>query len=397
MTLQDPLNGPLNPLQRLWLAHMLPRYRKLDAETFGLIVERDRFLLSPKALGMWIGLFCGIVGASFGLASAGLAPWVAVLSALLVFAAFVKAGVRAWVQPQQFSGKRLWRVALFAMLATYAGALTTFGGKLGALVDSGVPWYEAVLRVAWYATPLQIMVLIGALIMLAAIATARREYLQRALDQSRAEQERDAAAAQLTQARLSLLQAQIQPHFLFNTLAALQHWVDVGDARAAPLLRSLTGFLRGSTEMMLQGGVTLAQECAMARHYLAIMQSRLGDRLRYSIDVAPACETQQLPPGLLITLVENAVEHGIEPQLRGGEVQVIARLAQGGGFELRVLDDGAGMLPNAAEGVGLANSRERLRHQFGGRAALVVQARADGAGTEVQLCIQPDSGGSQKG
>jgi signal transduction histidine kinase len=394
---QDPLTSPLNPIQRFWLTRMLPRYRKLDAETLGLIVERDRFLLSVKALGMWVGLFCGIVGTSFGLASAGLAPWIAVLSAVLVFAAFVKAGVRAWVQPQQFSGKRLWRVALFAMLATYAGALTSFGSKLGALIDSGVPWYEAALRVAWYATPLQIIVLIGALIMLAGIATARREYLQRALDQSRAEQARDAAAAQLTQARLSLLQAQIQPHFLFNTLAALQHWVDVGDARAAPLLRSLTAFLRGSTEMMLRDGVTLAQECAMVRHYLAIMQSRLGDRLRFGIDVVAECETQQLPPGLLITLVENAVEHGIEPLLRGGELQVIARVAEGGMFELRVLDDGAGLAPNALEGVGLANSRERLRHQFGARAELRIGARAEGAGTEVRLCIQPDSGGSQTG
>ena len=393
--IQDPLTGPLNPIQRLWLTRMLPRYRKLDAEAFGLIVERDKFLFSAKALGMWVGLFCGIVGTSFGLASAGLAPWIAVLSAVLVFAAFVKAGVRAWVQPQQFSGKRLWRVALFAMLATYAGALTSFGSKLGALIDAGVPWYEAVARVAWYATPLQIMVLIGALIMLAGIAGARREYLQRALDQSRAERERDAAAAQLTQARLSLLQAQIQPHFLFNTLAALQHWVDVGDARAAPLPRALTAFLRGSTEMMLREGVTLAQECAMVRHYLAIMQSRLGDRLRFAIDVAPDCESQQLPPGLLITLVENAVEHGIEPQLRGGEVGVIARLVKGGVFELRVRDDGAGLAQNAPEGVGLANSRERLRHQFGACAELVVKARADGAGTEVRLCIQPDSGGSQ--
>ncbi|MEP7101219.1 MAG: histidine kinase [Burkholderiales bacterium] len=191
--------------------------------------------------------------------------------------------------------------------------------------------------------------------------------------------------------------AQIQPHFLFNTLAALQHWVDVGDARAAPLLRSLTGFLRGSTEMMLQGGVTLAQECEMVRHHLAIMQSRLGDRLRWRVDVAADCEAQQLPPGLLITLVENAVEHGIEPQLRGGEVQVIARVTEGGVFELRVLDDGAGLLPNASEGVGLTNSRERLRHQFGARAELVMRARPDGAGTELRLCIQPDSGGSQTG
>ena len=392
----DPLQGPLNSIQHFWLTRMLPRYRKLDAETFGLIVERDRFLLSAKALGMWVGLFCGIAGTTFGLASAGLSPWVAGLSAVLVFAALVKAGARAWVQPQQFSGKRLWRVALLAMLATYAGALSSFASKLGALIDSGVPWYEAAMRVAWYATPLQIMVLIGALIMLAGISAARREYLQRALDQARAEQERDAAAAQLTQARLNLLQAQIQPHFLFNTLAALQHWVDVGDARAAPLLRALTAFLRGSTEMMLKQGVTLDQECEMVRHYLTIMQSRLGERLRWRVDVAADCAAQPLPPGLLITLVENAVVHGIEPQLHGGEVQLTARRDAQGAFELRVLDDGAGMAPDAPEGVGLTNCRERLRHRFGARAELRIGANPESAGTAVRLRIEPDSGGAQE-
>jgi sensor histidine kinase YesM len=310
---------------------------------------------------------------------------------VLVFAALFKAGVRAWVQPQRFTARRLWGIGLAALIATYAGALGSFSGQLRALVAAGEPWYRAVVRVARLATPLQIMVLIGALLMLAAISTARREYLQRALDQARAEHERDAAAAQLTQARLSLLQAQIQPHFLFNTLAALQHWVDVGDARAAPLLRALTGFLRGSTELMLRDGVTLAQEGELVRHYLAIMQSRLGERLRFRIDLAPGCEAQPLPPGLLITLVENAVEHGIEPQLRGGEVQVIARQVDGV-FELRVLDDGAGLAAGpggVAEGVGLTNSRERLRHQFGPRAELLLRARTDSPGTEVRLRVHP--------
>ena len=104
-----------------------------------------------------------------------------------------------------------------------------------------------------------------------------------------------------------------------------------------------------------------------------------------------AVTVDQVTPHLL------AVEHGIEPQLRGGEVQVIARFVDREAFELRVLDDGAGLLPNAPEGVGLANSRERLHHQFGARAELRIGARGEGPGTEVRLCIQPDSGGSQRG
>ena len=95
----------------------------------------------------------------------------------------------------------------------------------------------------------------------------------------------------------------------------------------------------------------------MAAHYLAIMQARLGDRLRFSIDIAPDCAGQALPPGLLITLVENAIEHGIEPQLRGGEVSIVARRA-GAAFELRVLDDGPGPVGDAThEGVGLRRAR----------------------------------------
>ena len=232
------------------------------------------------------------------------------------------------------------------------------------------------------------MLLIAVLLLLTIVSAARREYMQRALEQSRAEQERDASARQLTQARLTLLQAQIQPHFLFNTLAALQHWVGVGDARAAPLLRALTSFLRGSTELMLRPEVTLAEECAMVAHYLAIMQMRLGDRLRFSIDVAPDCAAQALPPGLVITLVENAVEHGIEPQLRGGEVKLVAR-REGGTFELRVLDDGPGLSPgDTREGVGLANSRERLRHQFGARAELTLANRDDGPGARACLRLR---------
>ncbi|MEP6873837.1 MAG: hypothetical protein ABI887_05695 [Burkholderiales bacterium] len=132
--------------------------------------------------------------------------------------------------------------------------------------------------------------------------------------------------------------------------------------------------------------VTLGEECAMATHYLAIMQARLGERLRFAIDIAPACAAQVLPPGLLITLIENAIGHGIEPQLRGGEVRIVARM-DAGSFDLRVLDDGAGLGAAAViDGVGLANSRERLRHQFGARATLTLSARESGPGA--QACLR---------
>lgn len=384
-----PSPAPLNPLQRWVLERCAPRYAKLSPELRMFAIERDRFLLGGRSVGLWVGTVCGIAGSTYGLAAASpsISAWLAFFLVLVTFAGLWKAGMSAWLRPERFTGRRLWRLAFLAMIATYAGAIASFRGRLGEWVASGTPWFDAVMLVVWRATPLQLMVFVAALLLLSVVSTARRETLRRALDQARAEHERDAAAAQLTQARLSLLQAQIQPHFLFNTLAALQLWVDVGDARAAPLLRALTGFLRGSTELMLQGSVTLAQECETVRHYLEIMQSRLGGRLRFVIDVAPECEAQSLPPGLLITLVENAVEHGIEPRLRGGEVRVTARRLEGV-FELRVLDDGPGLAPGAqavTEGIGLTNSRARLQHQFGERAQLQLKARTDGPGTEVRL------------
>lgn len=384
----DPLNG----LQRWVLARSQGRYAKLPPELRQIAIERDKFLFSARSLGLWAGIFFGIAGTTAGLAmgSPNVSLWVAFLFAAGTFAGLAKAGLSLWLRPDRFTAKRMWRVGWIAMLATYAGAIASFRGDLRPLMAAGAPWYEAVLRVIWRATPLQIMLLVAALLLLSIVSAARREYMQRALDQSRAEQERDAAARQLTQARLSLLQAQIQPHFLFNTLAALQHWVDVGDPRAGPLLRSLTSFLRGSTELMMKPEVTLGEECDMIAHYLAIMQARLGDRLRYVLDIASDCKAQPLPPGLLITLVENAVEHGIEPQLRGGDVTVIARRDERG-FDLRVLDDGAGLPAGggAQAGVGLTNSRERLRHQFGDSAELLLTPRDDGhPGAQARLRLR---------
>jgi len=381
-TLADPAS--LNRAQRWVLARSASRYAQLAPELRRIAMERDLFLASGRSWGLWTGLVAGTLGTTVGLAVGGaprLAPWLAFVMAAGMFAGLFKVGLSVWLRPERFTAKRMWRVGWMAFVATYAGAIASFRGDLRPLLDGGTPWAEAALRVFWRATPLQIMLLIAFLLLLTIVSAARREYMARALESARAEQALDVSARQLAQARLSLLQAQIQPHFLFNTLAALQHWVDTGDARAAPLLRDLTSFLRGSTEAMLRPTVTLAEECAMVERYLAIMQARLGGRLRWSTDVAPDCAGQALPPGLVVTLVENAIGHGIEPQLHGGELRIVARRTEADGFELQVLDDGAGLPPGGAvDGVGLANCRERLRHQFGASAELTLSPRADGRG-----------------
>lgn len=159
-----------------------------------------------------------------------------------------------------------------------------------------------------------------------------------------------------------LAAAQIQPHFMFNTLASLQHWVDTGDARAAPLLRDFTAYLRATLPMFERELQPLDDEIEMVRRYLAIMQARLGARLAFNIDV-PAELDVELPPGIVLTLVENAIAHGIEPQLRGGHLDIAAR-QEAGRLVLTISDDGPGLAAGWAEGVGLSNTRRRLADAY---------------------------------
>ena len=187
--------------------------------------------------------------------------------------------------------------------------------------------------------------------------------------------------AHANEASRKLSSAQIQPHFLFNSLASLQHWVATKDDRAAPLLHSLTAYLRATLPLFDRPLLAVGEEAEAARRYLEVMQARLGERLRYALDIEPAAASVQLPPGVLLTLVENAVEHGVQPSLSGGEVSVQARVLEDGSLLLEVLDDGPGLAPQAVvtEGsLGLHNSRLRLHQAFGGRAALRLGNRAEG-------------------
>lgn len=350
-------------------------YAGLDAGARAEAEALDRRLAGREGAWLWLGIGAALSGATFGLRSAGVPLHWAALVALLFVGGSAMAMRRAWLQPEKFDARMLRRLALVMVVATYAGAL---GGMAGGLWDAGLPaGGERLLHALWRATPAQLVAGLALLLLLWAVASGRRAQVQRALLQSRLEAERDAAARHAAEARLTLLQAQIQPHFLFNTLAALQHWVDTGDARAAPLLRSLTGFLRASTELIARDEATLADELPLARHYLDIMRSRLGGRLEVAFDIHPACLPHALPPALLLTLLENAVEHGIAPALHAGRIEVRAR-RDGGRFELAVADTGAGLAPGWREGVGLANGRERLRHRFGSRARLALESAPPG-------------------
>jgi hypothetical protein len=180
---------------------------------------------------------------------------------------------------------------------------------------------------------------------------------------------------------LQLATAQVQPHFLFNSLASLQHWVSTGDARAAPLLTALTAYLRATLPLFERRSLSLAQELEAVRHYLAVLELRFGERLRSEVQAAPETLQASLPPGVLLTLVENAVEHGLAPKLQGGEVKIQALTTADGRVRITVCDDGVG-LPDAllnpspspepanGRGVGLRNTRTRLQQLHGAAAEL---------------------------
>lgn len=186
---------------------------------------------------------------------------------------------------------------------------------------------------------------------------------------------------QLTLAELRTLQAQVEPHFLYNTLASVQYLVRHEPAMAERMLDHLHGYLRMALPAMRAPTSTLGQEVALAAAYLEIMRIRLGPRLRVTIDLPPVLADQPFPPMMLATLVENAVQHGIEPRPEGGDIMVSVRQVQGR-ICLTVSDTGQGLVaagecgPGAGSGVGLANVRDRLRSLYGERAALTIDAVA---------------------
>jgi signal transduction histidine kinase len=211
--------------------------------------------------------------------------------------------------------------------------------------------------------------------------------------QRKAQQTRIALAERdAMQARLGLLQAQLEPHMLFNTLANLRVLIALDPAQATRMLDHLVAYLRATLVASRATEHSLAQEFERLRDYLELMAMRMGPRLRYSLTLPEALADCTVPSLLLQPLVENSIRHGLEPQVAGGAVHVSA-MSTPEGLRLQVHDSGIGLdtgKPKAGTGFGLVQVRERLATQFGTRAALRIQPAPQG-GTLASITL-PASG-----
>jgi hypothetical protein len=256
------------------------------------------------------------------------------------------------------------QVAGVAMVVPFVAALvyglTTFGDAQHWWLDEG--------RLSGYGAMCMLSLLIAPWMAVAALLQQIRGEAQRqalAFELERSKLERKALDA-----RMRLLQAQVEPHFLFNTLANVRELVDSGSPQASAVLASLIAYLRAAVPRLHDPATTLEQELQLVRAYLELMHMRMPDRLQFSLHADDATLGLRCPPMTLLTLVENAVRHGIDPSEEGGRIDIRVQ-AQNGRLRAQVVDTGVGLQATSDSlGTGLSTLRERLDLAFGGDAQL---------------------------
>lgn len=182
------------------------------------------------------------------------------------------------------------------------------------------------------------------------------------------------------EAQLKMLQAQIEPHFLFNTLSNVSVLIETDSQLARQLLDSLIRYLRASLARTREENARLGDEVALLTAYLDILKIRMGERLAYLFEIAPELLELEFPPMLLQPLVENAVIHGVEPKRDGGIINIGAK-RHGDRLEIAVTDNGIGWKTSSGKGIGLSNVRARLETLYGGAACLKMSENESGGMT----------------
>jgi len=271
----------------------------------------------------------------------------------------------------------------------YYTAVPTLGIMAGYVLGTfiiGLPEFRGWMTTArGIASVLALSLVITAILLMIFLPRERAARIEAAMAR---EQARLAASErETTEARMQLFEAQIEPHFLYNTMAHVVSLIDAEPATAKRMLERLIALLR-STANAGNGTGTLQGQVDHLRAYLDLLALRMGPRLAWTIDVPPELARLPLPPMLLQPVVENAIKHGLEPKVEGGKVALAAR-REGGKIVLTVADTGMGFSETRntdSTGLGLANLRARLATMYGNAASVIIEDNAP-AGTRVTIAL----------
>ena len=267
---------------------------------------------------------------------------------------------------------------------TWMAPIVVFGSTLGYVVGHalaklllGIPTTQSALH-----TPVLAFSVVAAMVISFMFYARERIHGQQLAT--------EAAQRQASEVQLKLLQSQLEPHMLFNTLANLRVLIGMDPPQAQAMLDHLIAFLRTTLAATRADRHPLATEFDALRDYLALMAVRMGTRLQPQLDLPDELRALSVPPLLLQPLVENAIKHGLEPKVEGGRLEVVARL-QGGRLHLRVRDTGIGLSAAAGGGTafGLEQVRQRLQRLYGEQASFELRTPADGLGGAEALIVMP--------
>jgi len=255
--------------------------------------------------------------------------------------------------------------------------------------SGGPRWRTHTVQVADFLSDLAFLWIIGSAIIKASYKGRLKAEAQAAQATEVAESE--SLKRQVVEARMAAMQAQVEPHFLFNTLASIDHLIETDPPRASKMQRNLISLLRASMPTMREANASglrdLGRELSVIRPYLEILKVRMEERLQTRIEVPEGLHSAEFPPMMIQSLVENAIKHGLEPKAEGGELLVRAEILHGK-LAVTVADTGLGFgrAATAGTGVGLANIRERLQLLYGTKATVTV-AENQPSGTVVVITV----------
>ena len=275
----------------------------------------------------------------------------------------------------------------FIVVALFYAVLGTGIVTASFLMLSLFPGYAGIQ--AWLFTPQQLLTsFLISLIISIVLATIWKNRVNELAGQIELAEERERVAAAeraATQANLRALQAQIEPHFLFNTLANVTSLIHTRPDDAKKMLEEFIAYLRVSLSNTREAETTLLREFELMQNFLSVLKVRMGQRLTVQVGSADEVKGFVIPPMLIQPLIENAIKHGLEPKIDGGSIALSAR-RNGDTVEIIVADTGLGFQNSASDGIGLKNVRERLEKLYGGKAALSIEDNVP-CGTKITISI----------